>query len=374
MLGKQSPEDIKKVIDKVGVAGIEEWATEMGNMSVAERKELFEVLTKNLDAERLARFYGGMSDSVRREYVDTINKLDDKKLNEKFVEAVQREALEKAEVPPGLTPDQEKLYLDLLQIALDLVGIVEPTPFADLTNTAISVARGDWLGAGLSLAGVFPYIGDMAKLGKLGRWSETVTEVIDLAANNKAFAKTFKPILTKIDDAIDSIPARMLAELSARDRGVLQFISRKFDALLNGRTVPTGTPGDPPGGKPTKITGDPQEREGLRLENKSADILAKAGYKVFRNPGKRPDNDKEPDYLIEGVYADCYAPHTPKIKNVRTKIWEKTAQAELIIVNLSRSDFTVADIENILHMRPIEALKELKVITKSGEIIDVFPF
>ena len=66
--------------------------------------------------------------------------------------------------------------LDWLQLGLDGIGTVEPTPFADLTNMVISLGRaafdpknsGNHLkNAGISLmsAGI-PYLGDVAKLAK----------------------------------------------------------------------------------------------------------------------------------------------------------------------------------------------------------------
>jgi len=58
--------------------------------------------------------------------------------------------------------------LDIGQITLGLFGIVEPTPFADGTNVVISILHGNLLDAGLSAVSIVPYIGDMAKAGKLG--------------------------------------------------------------------------------------------------------------------------------------------------------------------------------------------------------------
>ena len=58
--------------------------------------------------------------------------------------------------------------LDRVQVALDAGGTVEPTPFCDLANAAISVCRGNFFDAGCSLAGVIPIIGDTAKVAKYG--------------------------------------------------------------------------------------------------------------------------------------------------------------------------------------------------------------
>jgi len=179
MLSKQSPENIAKTIDKVDLDDIGKWADQMSDMSVEERAELFEVLTKNLDGDRLARFYDGMSDTVRTEYIDSINKLGDNSLKEKFVEVTQRNA------------------------------------------------------AGLSLLGVIPYIGDVAKLGKLGKWAQTVEDTISMTAKNSALAEKINPLLTKISDSIDAIPASVWNKLPESAQQTLSSVKQKIDDVVS---------------------------------------------------------------------------------------------------------------------------------------------
>jgi|GEM_PF-4649895 len=148
---------------------------------------------------------------------------------------------------PNDGPDLGKLSLDLTQMGLDIVGIFEPTPFADLTNTGISAFRGDWLSAGLSLAGVIPYIGDTAKLGKLGRWAKTVADAVDAAASNPAAREALEPALRKIADAIGSAPKAIMDNLPKEARDQLTAMKTKIDDLLRKSTddVPTRGPGSP---------------------------------------------------------------------------------------------------------------------------------
>lgn len=54
------------------------------------------------------------------------------------------------------------------QMGLDIVGIFEPTPFADIAGTILGLARGDWASAGASAAGILPYLGDT---GKVAKWA-----------------------------------------------------------------------------------------------------------------------------------------------------------------------------------------------------------
>lgn len=65
--------------------------------------------------------------------------------------------------------------VDNLQVALDAIGVFDPTPFTDLTNSIISLVRAfrdpqkaprHLVNAGISMLGVIPGFGDIAKLGK----------------------------------------------------------------------------------------------------------------------------------------------------------------------------------------------------------------
>lgn len=147
-------------------------------------------------------------------------------------------------------PDLGSLALDLGQIALDIIGIFEPTPFADLTNTGISAVRGDWLGAGLSLVGVIPYIGDTAKLGKLGKWAKTVADAVELAARNPSAFKALEPALRRISDAIGSVSNSVLDKLPGDAKETLLRIKNQIDTMFarsandTARGLPAGTTDD----------------------------------------------------------------------------------------------------------------------------------
>lgn len=87
-------------------------------------------------------------------------------------------------------------FLDKIQIALDAIGVVEPTPFADAANAGISMMRAvsdrenagqHMMNAAVSLAGMIPYFGDIAKVGKTyGRGSASITGVLRGASNRKS--------------------------------------------------------------------------------------------------------------------------------------------------------------------------------------------
>lgn len=106
----------------------------------------------------------------------------------------------------ALTTEQRAILLDVGQFTLDVIGIVEPTPFADLTNGVVSLFRSDWLGAGLSVAGVLPYVGDLAKLGKIPKYLAKVECAIQIAKSDTRFAMLLRPVLEKLLWTLDWVP------------------------------------------------------------------------------------------------------------------------------------------------------------------------
>lgn len=118
-----------------------------------------------------------------------------------------------AQAGEGLSPQEQALLLDLLQMTLDLVGIVDPTPAADGTNAVISIGRGDWWGAGLSGIATLPYLGDLAKAGRLGRWGNTAHQAVTLARLRPAFAAKAKPLLQQLARLMARVPDSLLPAL-----------------------------------------------------------------------------------------------------------------------------------------------------------------
>ena len=134
--------------------------------------------------------------------------------------------------------DAAELALDVTQMALDIVGLVDPTPISDGVNGLISLGRGDWLGAGISAVSMIPYLGDAAKLGKLGRYAETMANAVDLAKANPAIAKQLGPAMEKLREAFGHIP---LDKLPQPMREALAPIKSKLDdfARIGVHTVQT---------------------------------------------------------------------------------------------------------------------------------------
>ena len=86
--------------------------------------------------------------------------------------------------------------LNALQTGLSMLGFVPGFgAIADVVNAGISAARGDYLGAGFSLAAAVPFIGDFAAAGKairsvtqVSRVSHSAAPVISAARVERAFA------------------------------------------------------------------------------------------------------------------------------------------------------------------------------------------
>ena len=130
---------------------------------------------------------------------------------------------------PGIDPE---LALDLAQMGLDIAGVFDPTPVSDGANAAISLARGDVLGAALSAVSIIPGVGDLAKLGKLGKYADTLAGIVDKVAGNPLLKNALEGAVGKIAKALDGIPQGIIDKLpaSARDNlGRIKDAVARFD-------------------------------------------------------------------------------------------------------------------------------------------------
>lgn len=143
-------------------------------------------------------------------------------------------------------PDPVELGLDLTQLALDITGIIEPTPFSDGSNTLISAGRaigslfsGDFGGAGghavngvLSAVGVVPYLGDAAKAGKVGKWAQTVSDAVSAVTANPALRGALEPALRQVKNAVDAIPQGAIDALPGSARDAINRMKGQLDEFF----------------------------------------------------------------------------------------------------------------------------------------------
>jgi RHS repeat-associated protein len=78
---------------------------------------------------------------------------------------------------------------DILSAGLDIVGVVDPTGIADGLNAGLQAKNGDWLGAAISTAGIIPFIGDVAKVGKIGKDVNIIKNAIEAVHGNSKLSQ-----------------------------------------------------------------------------------------------------------------------------------------------------------------------------------------
>ena len=184
-------------------------------------RELAQVALKDAKAagNLLAEIKGSLSPADQRKLTQELAEEIDSKLSAQVNQQASRHA-------DDLAKQKADLGLDLVQIGLSVAGIFDPTPISDGADGLISLLRGDFLGAGISVVSMIPYIGDVAKLGKLGKFAETIAKAVDLAKADAAFAAAIKPALDKIGAALKNVP---LDSLPKPAREALELMKRKID-------------------------------------------------------------------------------------------------------------------------------------------------
>lgn len=110
----------------------------------------------------------------------------------------------------------KELAWEMSKAAVDVAGLVDPTPISDGVGMAMSLAEGDLVGAGLSLISMVPYAGDA--LGKTAKGARAAKKLNDLrkkiAATTALVEKLKAPAKSaskKVDDALakaKNVPAK----------------------------------------------------------------------------------------------------------------------------------------------------------------------
>lgn len=85
---------------------------------------------------------------------------------------------------PDVPRGARGLAIDLLQMALDLVGFADPTPISDGLSTLLSLARGDWAGAAVSAISMIPFAGDTFKMAKLQGMADVLEDAVRYVVRN----------------------------------------------------------------------------------------------------------------------------------------------------------------------------------------------
>ncbi|MDE1465484.1 DUF6531 domain-containing protein, partial [Spartinivicinus poritis] len=98
--------------------------------------------------------------------------------------------------------------------AVDVAGLIDPTPASDLVGAGMSFARGDFLGGALSLVSVIPYVGDaIAKPLKAGRTASKVLKIGKKIAKMRARIKQLKK-LEKVAEIAAQKAGKVIGQVS----------------------------------------------------------------------------------------------------------------------------------------------------------------
>lgn len=151
-------------------------------------------------------------------------------------------AIERAVVAERLVAAEAELKWLAAEAALDVAGIFDPTPTSDVLSAGLALRRGDLWGAGLSLLGVVPYIGDaVGKSAKGARLAHRMTEVRreietlveQMSGNPVIKAVSERPSVALTDKGIGGL---------ARDLRVPSWAT-EFGAWKNKRVLDAGAGG-----------------------------------------------------------------------------------------------------------------------------------
>ncbi|AZE99532.1 hypothetical protein C4J95_2070 [Pseudomonas orientalis] len=148
----------------------------------------------------------------------------------------------------GITGEQ---ILDGIQLGLDVVGLIPVVgEVADIASGIISLFRGDYVGAGLSLLSAIPFVGYLGTAGKAARYSAKMAE---------ASGKASKEIVDKA--------AKETADRTAKNKsGEAAARKQQQGAKVKPKKLPKKVPEcfDPRNSKKYKKMSEAEKKEYLR--------------------------------------------------------------------------------------------------------------
>jgi hypothetical protein len=143
--------------------------------------------------------------------------------------------------------EKKEIALDICQFILDMTGIIDPTPASDGTNAIISLSRGRWIDAVISVVSIVPYVGDIAKLGKLPRYLASIRKAIRIARADVHWSSALKKLFIPLKKVIDQLYELGANKLPQGANKTLQQIKHEIDKFLkpaSGGTASSETVGD----------------------------------------------------------------------------------------------------------------------------------
>ncbi|MFD0345731.1 hypothetical protein ACFQ0M_05840 [Kitasatospora aburaviensis] len=141
------------------------------------------------------------------------------------------------------------------------MGIFDPTPISDGASGVVSLFRGDWMGAGLSVAAMVPYVGDAAakpaKLAKLLAKNEFIAKrIVDPEWMRWALQSLKHVSVDKLGDGV--------ATLNSLAREAKKGFTAKTRPMAVKHGLPTDLEGPVPFVPPKGWQGKPERGGGFR--------------------------------------------------------------------------------------------------------------
>jgi hypothetical protein len=287
-------------------------------------------------------------------------------------------AAPKLTIQPGGPAAYSSPQVALVGVPALVVPTVGPpaTPLVLPTVEELAATAGEKLVEGLAAAGSVVLIPLALTLGLI------LASTIPTAANDTLPPPQLPPIdpnllrlqyllAKQATGTLTSQEGEELLALLAKVKGI--HLQRLQDLPI----LPSSTPNANarPGGFVTRINPEDEveNQRALRRENESADILAKAGYRVVQNPTVA-GTTRNPDYLVEGRVFDCYAPTNSKPRAIATTLEGKIkkGQAQRFILNLEDSAVEQQALREQFTQYPVPGLEEI-IIIKQGQVVPFIP-
>lgn len=202
------------------------------------------------------------------------------------------------------------------QLTADIAGIFDPSPISDTAGLGLSLWNGDWLGAGISVVGYVPYLGDTLKPVKIALLAPRTAKAIEgfmRAGDN--LAKAGKEVLEQTFNLKQVAAARQTAAKKVREaimRCRNNPNSRACKGVLNKNGKPIGA--KMPASDSTK--GKWIDSNGNRIDQ-PAD-----GNGKFRVDAKDPVTGEVTPVDIE--WKDGFPDYGPHVNGEKLEIWEVT--------------------------------------------------
>jgi len=134
--------------------------------------------------------------------------------------------------PQSTENAKQDLILDIGQLVLDITGIIDPTPLSDGTSALISMGRGNGWDAAISAISIIPYVGDVAKLGKLPRYLISIEKAIDIAKIDLMWASKLRPVLKNLKPFLDKVLELGAGTLPKSAMNTINRMKKSVDGFL----------------------------------------------------------------------------------------------------------------------------------------------